>query len=144
MVIVMMFTFMSCGSQTQKTQEFYDLVCATQELLDIVADDIYTNWYDAIYKKKYNSDIDTAIYYALLDNSENIDTIELNNETIKDLYKKIRNSDLELEIKDVMHAYNDYYAFVIEVSGSFETFKQSKEPLKKALASALKNLAMEL
>jgi hypothetical protein len=43
-----------------------------------------------------------------------------------------------------MQAYNDYYAFVMEVSGSFKSFSADKETLKKALASALKDLEFEL
>ena len=85
-----------------------------------------------------------AIVSALSDNSVNVEVIKSNNDKIKDLYKKVKESDLELEVKEVMHAYNDYYAFVIEVSGSFESFKASKETLKKELASAIKNLEMEM
>ena len=43
-----------------------------------------------------------------------------------------------------MQAYNDYYAFVIEVSGSFNSYSADKEKLKKELSSALKDLEFEL
>ena len=43
-----------------------------------------------------------------------------------------------------MSAYSDYYEFVVNVSGSFETYRRDKETYKKALASALKKLSLEL
>lgn len=48
------------------------------------------------------------------------------------------------EIKAVMTAYSDYYEFVVNVSGSYKSYSANKEPLKKALASALKYLSLEL
>ena len=48
------------------------------------------------------------------------------------------------EVKEVMQAYNEYYEFVINVSGSFNSYSANKETLKKALSSALKNLEMEI
>ena len=48
------------------------------------------------------------------------------------------------EVKAVMQAYNEYYSFVIDVSGSFNDFSANKENLKKALSTAIKNLSIEL
>ena len=124
-------------------EDFYNAVVKSQELLDIVADDIYRNWYDYIYEDAYSS-IDMAILYAQIDNAENLEAIEANETTIHDLYKKAKDSDLEDEVKEVMSAYSDYYEFVVNVSGSFETYRRDKETYKKALASALKKLSLEL
>ena len=129
---------------TYEIQQYYDLVLSTQELLDDVADDIYSYWYDAIYKDKYSGSIDLAILYAQSANSENLDTIESNNETIKNLYSQIKDSKLSTEIKAVLQAYNAYYSLVVEVSGSFKSYSADKETLKKELANALKNLDFEL
>ena len=38
-----------------------------------------------------------------------------------------------------MEAYNEYYTIVLEVSGSFNDYKEAKEPAKKELSKALKN-----
>ena len=133
----------SCGS-SNKEAEFHSLVSETQELLDIVADDIYSYWYDCIYKDMYRESIDYAIACALSDNQENITKIEENNTKIKSLYKDVKDGKLEDEVKEVMKAYNDYYAFVMEVSGSFNSFSANKETLKKELSSALKDLEFEL
>ena len=131
------------GSSTSKAEEFYELVSATQELLDDYADDIYQCWYDYIYNKKYSS-VDAAILAAYTKNVSNYKTIEANNETIKELYKEAKDGDLSAELKAVMQAYNEYYSFVMEVSGSFNSYSAGKENNKKALSNALKNLQFEL
>ncbi len=143
LLLAMCLYFTSCGGSTKKESEFFDLVSETQELLDEYADDIYSCWYDYIYEDEYLS-VDSAILSAMNMNSDNIDIIESNNERIKELYKKAKDGKLESEVKEVMQAYNDYYAFVMEVSGSFNSFSASKETLKKELSSALKNLEFEL
>ncbi len=126
-----------------KAREFYDMVLGTQELLDEYADDIYSCWYDYVYEDEYSS-VNSALLTARIMNSENIEMIEANNETIKEMYKEVREGSLSAEIKDVMQAYNEYYSFVMEVSGSFNSYSANKETLKKELASALKNLSFEL
>ena len=143
------FVLSSCdsGSNTKNTkneEEFYKLVDETKDLLDIVADDIYSNWYDAIYKDKFNESIDLAILSAQIDNAENLDTIEENTTKIKNLYKEIKEGKLSSEAKEVMQAYNDYYTLVVEVSGSFNSYSASKETCKKELASALDDFSFEL
>ncbi len=143
LLLIMCLLFTSCGGSTNNESEFFNLVSDTQALLNEYADDIYSCWYDYIYEDEYSS-VDSAILSAMIMNSDNIDIIEANNEQIKELYKKAKDGKLESEVKDVMQAYNDYYAFVMEVSGSFNSFSASKETLKKELSSALKNLEFEL
>ena len=137
-----------CGNSEEatleKTKEFHIAITTSQEALDEVADDIYTYWYNAIYKDYYSGSIDLAIYYAEQANAENITLIKSNDATIKSLYKEIKDSPLSSEIKAVMSAYSDYYEFVINVSGSFNSYSQNKETLKKELASAIRDLAMEI
>ena len=136
-------SLLGSGGSTKKVEEFYEAVVKSQELLDIVADDIYSYWYDCIYKDKYSS-IDVAVYLAQEKNKENLEEIELNEPLIRDLYKEARESEFEDEVKEVMSAYSDYYEFVVNVSGSFETYKSGVESYKKALASALKKLSLEI
>ena len=134
----------SGSSNTQKEKEFYNLVDETKDLLDIVADDIYSYWYDCIYKDKYREDISYAVACAKSDNAENINTIEKNTTKIKDLYKQIKDGKLSSEAKEVMQAYNDYYTLIVEVSGSFKSYSESKETCKKELASAIDDFSFEL
>ena len=135
--------FSSLANSNNDVEEFYELVSENKELLDIYADDIYSCWYDYVYEDEYSS-VDSALIAAMADNYDNIERIEENNKKIKDLYKDAKDSDLEDEVKEVMQAYNEYYAFVMEVSGSFNSYSAGLEPLKKALATALRNLEIEL
>lgn len=135
---------LSSGKGTQKEEEFYNLVDETQDLLDTVADDIYSYWYDCIYNDKYLDNITYAVACAKTANKTNLDTIEENTKAIKSLYKEIKDGKLAEEAKAVMQAYNDYYTLVVEVSGSFNSYAASKENCKKELASALDDLSFEL
>ena len=150
---VMLFSLTACGVSTnggssdgedEQLQNFYDKVKESQELLDAVADDIYGNWYDCIYKDKFYESIDIAIASALSDHKEDIDRIEALDVEIANAFKAVKEGPQSELVKDVMAAYSDYYEFVINVSGSFQTFKESKESLKKELASLLRDLSYEL
>ena len=152
---VMMLSLVACGGtgigskkedadESENLQEFYDCVKESQELLDVVADDIYSNWYDCIYDDAFLESIDYAIACALADHEEDIARIEELDADIADAFKEVKEGDNAELVKDVMSAYSDYYEFVVNVSGSFETFKTSKETLKKELASLLRDLSYEL
>ncbi len=146
-LLLPVFLFAACGSTEadgDKVKQFYDAVVASQEKLDTVADDIYNCWYDAIYNDKYRGDINVAIAYAEDENSENLAFIETNEQTIQSLYKEVRDSEFSSEVKNVMSAYSSYYEFVVNVSGSFNSYSSSMETLKKELANALKRLSLEL
>ena len=130
--------------QENQNENYYEIVSETQMLLDDVADAIYEYWYDCIYNDKYLENISYAVACAQEDNKDKIATIEENTQIIKELYKTVRDGELKDEIKDVMQAYNEYYSFVIEVSGSFESYSKGKEEYKKNLSNAMKNLSFEL
>ena len=132
------------STKDEEAEAFYDIVSESQTLLDIVADDIYSNWYDAIYEDEFDEDIDVAIAYAFVTNEANVEVIEANDEQIKKLFQKAKEGEYSQQVKDVMSAYSDYYEFVINVSGSFNSFSAEKETLKKELASALRDLYYEL
>ncbi len=138
------------GNTTKPTDDtvsigkFYDAVVESQTRLNNVADTIYNYWYDAIYEDEYSGSIDLAIAFAMSDCKEDINFIKTNETSIQSLYKIVRDSELKSEVKEVMTAYSDYYEFVINVSGSFKTYSENKETYKKALATALKHLFMEL
>ncbi len=125
-------------------EQFHEKVSESQELLDKVADAIYSNWYDAIYKDKFGESIDLAIASAMVDNKENIDRVKSLDEEIATLFKKVKDTEQGKLVKDVMSAYSDYYEFVINVSGSFKSYSADKETLKKELASLLRDLSYEI
>ena len=124
--------------------KFYNLVVESQECLDDLADDIYTYWRNAIYNGAYDNDINKAVSAAFSDNTSNLKVIAENEPEIKTVYKEIRNSKYEEEIKDVMTAYTNYYELVVNVSGSFADFSANAQTLKKELGSSLKRLALEI
>ena len=134
----------SSSNGAASVSDFYDAVAESQICLDEIADETYSCWYDAIYNNKYSKDINIAIATARANNRENLNFIDENETKIQSLYKEVRDSELKDEVKAVMSAYSDYYEFVVNVSGSFNSFSANKETYKKALATALKNLAMEL
>ncbi len=130
---------------SQKLSEFYEKVSESQELLDDVGDSIYTNWYDAIYEDEFDEDINIAIASAQLDHADDLERIEDLEDEITELFKELKNhEELGSLVKDVMSAYSDYYEFVVNVSGSFNSYSADQETLKKELASALKDLSYEL
>lgn len=143
-----LFIFTACKSNSSATNakinQFYETVTQSQKCMDEVADDIYSNWYNAIYNDAFGGSINLAIYYAQTDNTANLETIKNNDALINNLYKSVRETSLSVEIKSVMSAYAEYYELVVNVSGSFQTYSKSKETLKKQLASALKSLALEI
>ena len=142
-----LFIFAACKSNSSATNakinQFYETVTQSQKCMDEVAEDIYSNWYNAIYNDAFGGSINLAIYYAQTDNTANLETIKNNDALINNLYKSVRETSLSVEIKSVMSAYAEYYELVVNVSGSFQTYSKSKETLKKQLASALKSLALE-
>ena len=153
LTLAIIFSFSACGAVTprettspdkQNLTKFHEKVSESQELLDTVADDIYSNWYDAIYKDKFNEDINTAIMMAQLDNSENLDKIETLDAEIAELFKLVKDTEQGSLVKEVMSAYSDYYEFVVNVSGSFKSYSADKETLKKELASLLRDLSYEI
>lgn len=145
LLLTMLFSLTACGNHDVKNdlQEFYDVTSESAELLDDVADDIYSCWYDYVYEDRYWS-INSAIAAALSMSEEALLVIEENDIKIGELYKKVRDSDYSERVEKVMNCYSDYYEFVVNVSGSFKTFSADIETKKKALSAALKALSFEL
>ena len=152
LILVVAFSLAGCSlipidmlnGSKKDLSNFYDRVSKSQNLLDAVADDIYTNWHAAIYKDEFGEDINLAIAYAQIEHDEDLQMIKLLDKEITDLFKKVKDGKNSELVKDVMSAYSDYYEFVVNVSGSFNSYSAQKETLKKELASTLKDLSYEL
>lgn len=122
----------------------YTMISDSTEKIDDVGDTIYDYWYDAVYKKKHSSNIDTAILLALLEEEENINMVKRISEGMKQLYVEIKNDKTNTKfeeqyeiMKETYEKYQEYYEFVINVSGSFNTYSESKENLKKDMKRQL-------
>lgn len=152
LILVVAFSLVGCSlipidmlnGSKKDLSNFYDRVSKSQNLLDAVADDIYTNWHAAIYKDEFGEDINLAIAYAQIEHDEDLQMIKLLDKEITDLFKKVKDGKNSELVKDVMSAYSDYYELVVNVSGSFNSYSAQKETLKKELASTLKDLSYEL
>ena len=133
------------AASKQQLSDFYNKVKESQALLDAVADTIYSNWHSAIYEDEFGEDINMAILAAQLDHADDLTKIEALDKEISELFKEVKNhEETGALVKDVMSAYSDYYEFVVNVSGSFNSYSADKESLKKELASLLKDLSYEL
>ena len=132
------------GDANSKITEFYNLVSESKKLLDDIADDYYTYWYEAIYKNKYLGDINIALTIAESANTTKINTVKSNDGLIKTAYQSAKSEKYEAILREVMTTYSDYYEFVINISGSFNSYSSGKETKKKALATALKSLSFEI
>lgn len=150
--IILTFTLLICSagcsnsnSNSNKLTAFYNKVSESQQLLDAVADTIYSNWYDAVYKDKFNKNINSATNFALLLHSNDLERIESLEIEIKDLFKSLKNDKKHGSlVKDVMSAYSNYYVLVVNVSGSFKSYAAEKEKTKKELVGLLKDLWYEI
>lgn len=132
------------AEEKKDLSDFYEKIKESQSLMDDIADDIYSNWYDAIYKDSYRGDINLAIYAAQREHIEDLEKIEEIDSEISELLQKVKDGDNGTLVKEVMTAYSDYYEFVVNVSGSFKSYSENKETLKKNLASLLRSLSYEL
>lgn len=145
LLIAIIFSLCSCESaEKENLAAFYNKITESRVLLDSVADDIYSNWYDAVYKDSFNDDIDIAIAFAQLAHSDDIEAIKSLDSEISTLFKELKDTKNSELIKEVMSSYSAYYELVINVSGSFRNFSDNKEPMKKELAGLLKELSYEL
>ncbi len=145
LALAMVFSLSACSlGGENELEKFHSKVSECQELLDSVADDIYSNWHAAVYEDEFEGDIDVAILSAQIDHSDDLDAIEVLDSEISKLFKEVKDGKQGRLAKEVMSAYSDYYEFVVNVSGSFNSFSADKENLKKELASVLKDLSYEL
>ena len=147
LMVFVIFGVIACGEPDRvltDEEAFFVKVNESKELLNTVADDIYSYWYVAIYEDEYLGNINYAIEQVQSDNGKNIETIKSNDKRIDDIYKKVKEGDLSNEIEEVIRAYKDYYEFVINVSGSFVSYSESRGTKKKQLESALSNLKYKL
>ena len=155
LAVLMAFSMVACSEEKESDAEddadkdnsakdYYDAVSESQGLLDEVADKIYSNWYDAIYEDAFGDDINVAIAAAQSSMSTELERIEELDGKISTLFKDAKETEAGAKVKEVMSAYSAYYEFVVNVSGSFQSYSADKETLKKDLASALRELSYEI
>lgn len=134
----------------EKVESLYNAMEDTSDTLDEIADTIYGNWYDYVYEEEYYS-VDDALFAAFIDEADNIEKVEANDMLISNLFKEIKennykdkNEDVYYAMTDAYDAYKEYYEFVINVSGSFNSYSAQKEELKKEVKSYLSKFERSL
>ena len=139
------------NKQQAKIQGTYNTLVETTDLLDFIADDIYSCWYDAIYNKKYFGNINTALLVSENNTKTKREEVEVNNSKLSDIVSELNNGNYKKKhadtfnaIMDAYDAYKKYYEFTINVSGSFKSYSQDKERLKKEVRSYLSKLERKL
>lgn len=103
--------------------------------LEDIADTVQSYWYDAIWKDKYNDDINTAILYAMIDKSEEIKTAETQKAHMDDLYSRLKKlpdgvdnddlKDVRDAVKDLYNIYTDFYSLATDPSGNYNSFSEA-------------------
>lgn len=132
--------FTACNGGAIK--QFYNTLCESQILLDRCGDMIYACWYDYIYTDEFGfTDVDNAVGFAQTMNSTDLEQLKIYDEEIAKLYKKVAGSKYGSAAKDVLEKYSKYYEFVVNVSGSFNTFSSGLDTMKKEFAYALRTLS---
>ena len=118
------------------------------DLLDKIADATYEGWYDAIYED--DIDINWGIVIAQAGVSDEISKVKRIDEALSDLYKEIKSDENRSNdqdrfdaLKECYDSFQEYYEFVINVSGSFNTYSENKENIKKSYKKTVNNFETE-
>lgn len=137
-------------------EEFLELALSAGSNLEDISDTVQRYWHEHIYDDKHGSSIDSAILYALIDKSDEIDQAKAYDAQMKDLYAKIKSVPKEIadedkdEIeemrdaaKELYNVYTDFYSLATDPSGSYNTFSENNNNTTEKFLScyrALENL----
>lgn len=118
-------------------EEFASYSLTAGSNLEDIADTIQEYWYDCIWFDMYGDDIDTAIYYALLDKSTEISLAKTHKTKMDNLYSQLRYlpdgvSDRHTQqvhdaVVKLYNVYLDFYNFATDPSGSYNTFSEGNK-----------------
>ena len=159
-IIIGIFTNSYIKEQKQKearynylanVKEFYKEIIIAGANVEDIADTIQNYWNEYIFEKKHGSSIDSAVFSAMSDKSEEIEQAEKDSEQILELYRKIKvvpegSEDLNEYINlidNVYNSYTDFYSIATEPTGNFTQYANSNnEKTDKFLSDyrALTNL----
>lgn len=118
--------------------------------LEDIADTTQEYWYDAIWNDKYNDDINTAILYAMIDKSEEIETAKEQYSKMEKLYNRLKKVPDGVEdenideicdaVKELYNDYTDFYSLATDPSGNYNSFSSSNNEKTDALMSSYRAL----
>lgn len=127
--------------------DFYNLVIADAPTLENIANDIQSEWYEAIWGSKYSS-IDDGIKAATDKHSDEIQSIIENYSKITSLYQAASSQLGPLDdkqalndaVKDLYSAYTDLYNAVIMFNCTYNNFCDNFNAADQKAASAVSTL----
>lgn len=126
----------------EDAQMFMELTLDAGVVLEDVADTVQTYWYENIWYDMHGSDINDAIYYALIEMSDEIEEAEGYDSRIDSLYAGLKNlpdeiadeDRYELEqirdaIRELYDVYEEYYTLATDPSGSYNSYSEANGDL---------------
>ncbi|HBF0011381.1 TPA: hypothetical protein KOX25_003083 [Clostridioides difficile] len=101
--------------------------------LEDIADTIQTYWKENIYEKKHGSNIDAAIFTAMLDKGDEIEKSKKYDDELLKIYSKLKSvpegsedlNDILSIIEKFYNSYTDFHSFATEPSGSYVDYSAS-------------------
>lgn len=127
--------------------DFYNAVIADGPILENIANDIQSEWYEAIWGSKYNS-VDDALKAATDKHADEIQNIMGNYSKITSLYQEASGQLGPLDdkqalydaVKDLYNAYTDLYNGVIMFNCTYNEFCENFNAADQKAASAVSTL----
>ncbi|MBE7033261.1 MAG: zinc-ribbon domain-containing protein [Ruminococcaceae bacterium] len=137
-------------------EEYYELSITAGVNLEDIADTVQRYWYENIWYDRHGYDINDAIYYALVDRSDEINQAETYDAKLRELYAKIKNvpkkikgkdleevEELRDAVKELHNVYTDFYSLATDPSGSYNSYSADNSSTTNEFIScyhALENL----
>lgn len=114
-------------------KDFQEKSYAAGANLEDIADTIQTYWKENIYEKKHGSNIDAAIFAAMLDKGDEIEKSKKYDDELLKIYSKLKSvpegsedlNDILSTIEKFYNSYTDFHSFATEPSGSYVDYSAS-------------------
>lgn len=133
----------------ENAKTFCTTVLSSAADLEDIAKEVHSEWYDYVYNRwsKYDS-VDEAIAGALSNESEKVTKVKMGKILIDGLYSKLKKAvnkteeieDLREAVKVLYDEYEDFYDFVTQPSGNYNSFKSKYEELDASIVDAYSDL----
>lgn len=119
-------------------ERFLSLSMTAGANLEDIADTIQTYWHENIWDDMHGDDIDTAIFLAMLEKSDEISQAETYDTQLRTLYSKIKSVPEEIAkedkddieelcdaVKDLYNVYTDFYSLATNPTGSYNSYSDN-------------------
>ncbi|MEG1509137.1 MAG: hypothetical protein RR454_01660, partial [Clostridia bacterium] len=135
----------------KQTKEMYLKLKESATNLDLVGDVVYSCWYDEVYNGGYGGSISLAIAsakrYCQTECDTEKETKDFLDKTLVAISADKVPKGMEEQFKAIkmcINKHHEYYDFVVDVTGSFNSFSSRQEVIKKEYKAALTHLQLEM